>query len=138
MNPIEHLWDNMAVYIRDMDNPPTTLHQLRDAVMAAWDALRPERLRSLVRSMPRRARALLAARGGHTRYELAVSKASDRSIHHTKYENIPIKTLLVMQNFPCCMMPAQYLVSEQIPCIGQENIHIDVVIYVLLTIVDEI
>ena len=58
----------MAVYIRDMDNPPTTLHQLRDAVMAAWDALRPERLRSLVRSMPRRARALLAARGGHTRY----------------------------------------------------------------------
>ena len=68
MNPIEHLWDQMAVYIRDMDNPPTTLHQLLDALLAAWDALRPERLRSLVRSMLRRARALLAAHGGHTRY----------------------------------------------------------------------
>ena len=42
-----------------------------------------------------------------------------------------------MQNSPSYMMPAQYLVSEQIPCIGQENIHSDVVIHILLTTVYE-
>ena len=52
MYPIEHIWDQMTIHIRDMDSLPTTQQQLRDAAMAAWDALRPERLRSLVRSMP--------------------------------------------------------------------------------------
>ena len=39
MNLIKHIWDQMAIHIRDMDNPPTTQPQLRDAVMAAWNAL---------------------------------------------------------------------------------------------------
>ena len=63
MNPIEHIWDQMATHICDMDNPPTTQQQ-----MAAWDVLEPERLRSLMRSMPRRGCAVQDARGGQTRY----------------------------------------------------------------------
>ena len=51
MNHIKHIWDKMAIHIRDMDNLPATQQQLRGAVMAVWDALGPERLRSLVRSM---------------------------------------------------------------------------------------
>ena len=68
MNPIGHIWDQMAIDIRDMDNPPTTQQQLREAVMASWAALKPERLRSLVRGIPQRVRALQDARGEHTYY----------------------------------------------------------------------
>ena len=38
-------------------------------LMAVWDALRPERLTSLERSMLWRVRAVQDARGGHTRYQ---------------------------------------------------------------------
>ena len=66
MKLIEHILDRMAIHIRDMANPPTTQQRLSDAVMAVLDALRPERLRSLVRSMPRRERAVQDGRGVHT------------------------------------------------------------------------
>ena len=45
MKLIEHIWDQMAIHIRDMANHSTTQQRLSDAVMAVWDALRPERLR---------------------------------------------------------------------------------------------
>ena len=41
MNPIEQIWDQMAIHIGDMFKPFTTQQQLRDAVVAALDALRP-------------------------------------------------------------------------------------------------
>ena len=56
----------MTVCIRAVDNPPTTEAQLCVAVQKDWVTLRPVRLRTLVRSMPRRVRAILAAGGGHT------------------------------------------------------------------------
>ena len=68
MNPIEHVWDHMSVWIRDMDDPPSTVAELNNAVHQAWAAVRPGRVRTQVESMPRRVRALLAARGGHTGY----------------------------------------------------------------------
>ena len=66
MNPIEHVWDQMSVWIRDMDNPTSTVAELNNAVCQAWPAVRPGRVRTLVESMPRRVRALLVARGEHT------------------------------------------------------------------------
>ena len=68
MNPIGHIWGQMAIHIRDKDNPPTTQQKLRDVVKAAWDVIRPERLGSLVMSMPRRVRVVQGARGGHAQY----------------------------------------------------------------------
>ena len=68
MNPIEHVCDQMSVWIRDMDDPPSTIAELNNAVRQARATVRPGRVRTLVESMPRRARALLAARGGHTQY----------------------------------------------------------------------
>ena len=68
LNPTEHVWDQMSVWIRDMDDPPSTVAELNNAVRQAWAAVRPGRVRTLVESTPRRIRALLAARGGHTRY----------------------------------------------------------------------
>lgn len=68
MNPIEHVWDQMGIWIRDMAFPPSTVAELQQAVRQAWDAVGPQRVRRLVESMPRRVRAVLAARGGNTRY----------------------------------------------------------------------
>ena len=31
LNPIGHIWDQMGMFIRDMDNPPTTVARLREA-----------------------------------------------------------------------------------------------------------
>ena len=45
-------WGRMAVHIRGMDNPPNTTSQLRVAVQQAWVTPRPDRLRTLVWSMP--------------------------------------------------------------------------------------
>ena len=68
MNPIEHAWNQMSVWIRDMDDPPSTVAELNNAVRQAWTAVRPGRVRTLVESMPHLVRALLAATCGHTRY----------------------------------------------------------------------
>ena len=48
MNTIEHVWDQMLVWIQDKDDPPYAIAELN--------------------SMPRRVRAPLVAKGGHTRY----------------------------------------------------------------------
>ena len=58
----------MSVWIRGMDDPPSTVAKINNAVRQAWAAVRPGRVRTLVESMPRRVRALLAVRGGYTRY----------------------------------------------------------------------
>ena len=68
LNPIEHLWDTLGRAVRSGDNPPTNLRQLRDALVQEWDRLPRGTLETLVGSMPRRLAAVIAARGGHTRY----------------------------------------------------------------------
>ena len=68
IKPIEHVLDQMSVWIRDMDDPPSTVAELNNAVRQARAAVRSGRVLTLVESMPRRFRALLDTRGGHTRY----------------------------------------------------------------------
>ena len=68
MNPIEHMCDQMGVYIRDMTNPSTNLIELRQALLQAWDSVTLESIQHLVNGMPRCVTALSAARGGHTPY----------------------------------------------------------------------
>ena len=36
MNPNEHVWDQMSVWSRDMDDPPSTVAELINAVGQAW------------------------------------------------------------------------------------------------------
>ena len=40
MNPIEHVWDQMSVWIRDMDGPPSTVAELNNVVHQVWVASR--------------------------------------------------------------------------------------------------
>ena len=68
MNPIENLWAEVTRRINNLEHQPTNVAQCRQAVMGAWAAIPVGTLESLANSMPRRVRALLDARGGHTRY----------------------------------------------------------------------
>lgn len=68
MNPIEHAWDQLKRAIWRRPNPPTTLEELRIAVVQEWDNLYQPDLDNLVDSMPRRVRACRLARGGVSRY----------------------------------------------------------------------
>ena len=67
-NPIKHLWDELGRAISSMDNPPQNLDELRQALLDKWAQIPVQRLQRLVASMPRRLAAIIAARGGNTRY----------------------------------------------------------------------
>ena len=67
-NPIEHLWDELGWAISSMDNPPQNLDELRQALLDKWAQIPVQRLQHLVASMPQQLVAIIAARGGNTRY----------------------------------------------------------------------
>ena len=67
-NPIEHLWGELGRAISSMDNPPQNLDELRQALLDKWAQFPVQRLQRLVPNMPRRLAAIIAARGGNTRY----------------------------------------------------------------------
>ena len=67
-NHIEHLWDELGRAISSMDNPPQNLDELCQALLDKWAQIPVQRLQRLVASMPRRLAAIIAARGGNTRY----------------------------------------------------------------------
>ena len=68
LNPIEHLWDELDRRVRQRQNTPQTLPQLANALQEKWRRIPQDRIRRLIQSVPRRCRAVIAARGGHTRY----------------------------------------------------------------------
>ncbi len=51
-----------------MDEQPTNLQQLHDAIMSIWTTISEECFQHLVESMPRRIKAVLKKKGGTTRY----------------------------------------------------------------------
>lgn len=68
LNPIEHVWDALGRAVRARPHPPTTIPQLRDALIQEWNNLPQQTILTLIQSMRRRCLACLAANGGHTRY----------------------------------------------------------------------
>jgi transposase len=70
LNPIEHLWDQLDKRVLQRQPPPQTLDQRRQMLQQEWRTIprNNDIVRNLIESMPRRCRAVLAARGGHTRY----------------------------------------------------------------------
>lgn len=68
LNPIEHVWDMMSRSIRQRHAAPQTVQELTDALVQVWEEIPQETIGSLIRSMPRRCREVILARGGHTHY----------------------------------------------------------------------
>ena len=68
LNPIEHLWDQLDKRVRQRQPPHQILYKLRQMLQQEWRTIPRKNVRNLIEYMPRRCRAVLAARGGHTRY----------------------------------------------------------------------
>ncbi len=63
LNPIEHLWDVVKWEIHIIDVQPTNLQQLHEAIMSIWTKISEECFQHLVKSMPRRIKAVLKTKG---------------------------------------------------------------------------
>jgi len=68
INPIENIWSHIEVRIRQRDSQPSSVAQLEQWVKEEWDAVPVKYYRNLIKSMPRRVQAVLAANGGPTKY----------------------------------------------------------------------
>ena len=68
INPIEHLWDTHEWRVRAQTQPQQSHAELRQVLIKERHLIPQSRINRLITSMPRRVRALIAARGGHTRY----------------------------------------------------------------------
>ncbi|CAA7267815.1 unnamed protein product [Cyclocybe aegerita] len=68
LNPIEPLWHILKSTLRHLPHPPTTVNGLRAAVLRAWEEIPVEVINHQIGNMDHRVKAVLAARGGHTRF----------------------------------------------------------------------
>lgn len=66
LNPIENLWSTLKIEI-PKHNPKSAKH-LFEIVKQEWDKIAASKCESLVRSMPRRCKAVIKAKGGATKY----------------------------------------------------------------------
>ena len=126
LNPIKHIWDQMGLFIRDIDNPTTTVVRLQEVLLQAWGTVNPEWMEVLVQSMPRRLKAVMAARGGHTRYQLEIKTQSTtmfsenfnsilttvREIWLDYFRNVPIWYHIKINTFPLAQVSYSFNISE--------------------------
>jgi hypothetical protein len=68
LNPIEHLWFHIKRELAKADTDAKSYHELKARVEAIWSKVPDSVCANLVESMPRRIAAVLAAKGGHTKY----------------------------------------------------------------------
>lgn len=66
LNPIEHLWEEMERR-RNSENLRNR-QELKNVLQKIWDEIEPGVCQKLVESMPRRLEAVIAAKGGPTKY----------------------------------------------------------------------
>jgi len=68
LNPIENVWAELERRLRARPTAPKTKDDLFAALQDEWAAIPGAYLKALVESMPRRVRAVVAARGASTKY----------------------------------------------------------------------
>ncbi|KAJ4443276.1 hypothetical protein ANN_04944 [Periplaneta americana] len=66
LNPIEHLWDELDLRLRSREMRPTSIVQLNAMLQEEWRFIPVDILQ--VGSMPDRVAAVIATRGGTTRF----------------------------------------------------------------------
>jgi transposase len=69
LNPIEMVWNWMKDWIQERyDDRLRGYDELREAIIAAWDAVPDAYLNQLLEEMPAKCQAVIDANGLHTRY----------------------------------------------------------------------
>jgi len=67
LNQIENVWQIVKEIVA---NYPVakSVEELEEQVLKAWRSVKPETVRNLIESMPRRVQAVVQAKGGHAKY----------------------------------------------------------------------
>ena len=68
LNPIEHLWNQVKRKLQDYETIPTSCKELWERFQLEWNRIPLERCQALYESMPKRMEAVIAAKGGATKY----------------------------------------------------------------------
>ncbi|KIJ98565.1 hypothetical protein K443DRAFT_65795, partial [Laccaria amethystina LaAM-08-1] len=68
LSPIEPVWHELKKVLRALPHLPTTIQGLRAAILSVWDTLPIEDVDKHINRMHDRVEAILAAKGGHTRF----------------------------------------------------------------------
>ena len=68
LNPIEHLWHHLKYKLQEYETALQGVHQLWGRVEEEWNKIPPEVCQKLIESMPKRIKAVIQAKGGHTKY----------------------------------------------------------------------
>lgn len=68
LNPIEPVWHELKKRLRTLRHPPSTLEQLIAVVHAIWEEIPIKDIDKHVAHMCDRVEAVIAAKGGHTRF----------------------------------------------------------------------
>lgn len=68
LNPIEHLWRHLKKQLNKYGTHPKGVHELWDRAAEEWNQIGPGVCQNLISSMPKRCRAVIKAKGGHTKY----------------------------------------------------------------------
>ena len=68
LNPIENVWRLLKARLQKRANRPLTLEAMKHAIQEEWEALCLEDYLHYIRSMPECVQAVIAARGGHTKW----------------------------------------------------------------------
>ena len=66
LNPIEQVWDLLDSKIDKTKK--TSVKEFWKEMDKAWNSITKEELRKHINTMPDRCKAVIAAKGGHTRY----------------------------------------------------------------------
>ena len=67
LNPIEHIWDLMGRRIRDLERPPTNLHDLSELLVRIWNEIPQREIQACI-NMEERLQQIIRQRGGNTHY----------------------------------------------------------------------
>ncbi|KAG1142792.1 hypothetical protein G6F37_012577 [Rhizopus arrhizus] len=68
LNPIEHVWHHLKLKLSMYDNRATSIHELWERVENEWNSFTKEQCIKYIDSMPDRIQAVLAEKGGSTRF----------------------------------------------------------------------
>ncbi|GFX20553.1 transposable element Tcb1 transposase [Trichonephila clavipes] len=68
LRPIEHVWDLVCRRLARDSRPGASKDELLLRLQAIWNSFPQEDIQNLFASMPRRIAALIAERGGYTKY----------------------------------------------------------------------
>ena len=68
VNPMEHLWDELEQKLRARPSRPMSMCDVTNELLEEWSKIPLNTLLNLVDILPRRVKAVLAAKGGPTAY----------------------------------------------------------------------